>query len=190
MRIILASQSKARRKALDLLNLQYEVCPSNIDKKAITDANPETRAKRIAEAKASTVSSRYQNALLIAGDLFVVCNGKIYEKPKDKQEALSMLLELSGKRMQIVAGVAALNTQTNKMFSAAESYYPAFRTLTKAELDAYVNRFPSARSQQASHAKASSCLQKKVKAASLSCMGSPCLAWSGFSESRESMYSR
>lgn len=55
MKIILASQSLIRKRALDLLGLTYETIPSNIDEKAIRDPNPLKMAQRLSEAKAYTV---------------------------------------------------------------------------------------------------------------------------------------
>jgi len=40
MKIILASESPFRKRALDLIGLPYETRPSRIDEKAIRDDNP------------------------------------------------------------------------------------------------------------------------------------------------------
>ena len=55
MRIILASQSHIRKRALDLLNLEYDTIPSNIDEKAIRDPDPLQMAQKLSEAKAKAV---------------------------------------------------------------------------------------------------------------------------------------
>ena len=52
MKIVLASESPFRRRALDMLGLEYEVSPSRIDEKAIRDENPLELTRKIAEAKA------------------------------------------------------------------------------------------------------------------------------------------
>jgi predicted house-cleaning NTP pyrophosphatase (Maf/HAM1 superfamily) len=52
MKIVLASESQFRLRALDLLGLAYETCPSGIDEKAIRDNNPAELTRKLAEAKA------------------------------------------------------------------------------------------------------------------------------------------
>jgi len=97
MKIILASQSVARRKALEILGLEYEVIPSNFDESSIKEDNPHERARKLAEAKARTVGEKH-NAIIVAADLFVVLDHKNYEKPKDNQEAIQMLKDQSGRQ--------------------------------------------------------------------------------------------
>src|ERR1700751_46500 len=40
VKVVLASESQARKRALDILGLKYEVHPSAIDEKAVRDADP------------------------------------------------------------------------------------------------------------------------------------------------------
>lgn len=48
MKIVLASESPFRRRALDILGLTYEICPSGIDEKAIRDNNPADLTRTLA----------------------------------------------------------------------------------------------------------------------------------------------
>lgn len=52
MNIVLASRSRFRRQALDLLDVDYEVIPSDIDERSIRDSDPKFLARKLAEAKA------------------------------------------------------------------------------------------------------------------------------------------
>ena len=52
MRIVLASESESRRRALDILGLKYEVRPSAIDERAVRDLDPAVMTRKLAEAKA------------------------------------------------------------------------------------------------------------------------------------------
>lgn len=142
MRIILASQSKSRRKALDILGLKYESIPSNFDEKSIRHENPEELAKRLAEAKAKTVADKENDAVIIASDLFVVFQGKINEKPKDLHEAEAMLRSYSNNKLDIVAGLAVYNSKTKKMISKSEKHTVKFRKLTDYEIKDYMSRYP------------------------------------------------
>jgi hypothetical protein len=51
MKIVLASQSLIRKRALDLLGLTYETIPSNINEKAIRDPDPLKMAQRILKSQ-------------------------------------------------------------------------------------------------------------------------------------------
>jgi len=66
MRIVLASESASRRRALDILGLKYEVRPSRIDEKAIREDDPQKLARKLSEAKAHTVAQTTPDAIIIA----------------------------------------------------------------------------------------------------------------------------
>ena len=96
MRIVLASESASRRRAMDILGLAYEVRPSRIDEKAIREEDPERLACRLSEAKARTVAETNPDAVIVAGDAVVSKAGRIYEKPADAAEAFEFLSGFSG----------------------------------------------------------------------------------------------
>jgi septum formation protein len=142
MNIILASASPFRKKALEVLGVSYRVVPSNINEKAIRDENPSKLAQKLSEAKARAVAPSNGNALIVAADLFVTMNGKIFEKPADMTEAVEMLRAFSGKKLEIVTGLAVYNSGTQKMLSATESCTVEFRKLSEHEITDYVSRYP------------------------------------------------
>jgi len=81
-----------------MLGLAYEICPSEIDEKAIRDSNPAILTEKLAEAKARKVASEYPDAVVISGDAVVSKGNRIYEKPRTMEEAAQFLRELSGAR--------------------------------------------------------------------------------------------
>jgi septum formation protein len=141
MKIVLASESKFRKRALDILGLAYETCPSYIDEKAIRDADPAKLTRKLAEAKASKVAEQHPDAIIVAGDAVVSKNGKIYEKPRDLDQAVQFLKELSGGELQFVTSLAVLNAQTGKMLSTAEVSNITFRRLEDREIQAYILKY-------------------------------------------------
>jgi septum formation protein len=80
--------------------LAYEICPSEIDEKAIRDSNPAILTEKLAEAKARKVASEYPDAVVISGDAVVSKGNRIYEKPRTMEEAAQFLRELSGSKFQ------------------------------------------------------------------------------------------
>lgn len=140
-RIILASQSEIRRKALNILGLSYECIPANINEKAIRDPDPIKMALKISEAKAYEIAKKEQG-IIIAGDAFLVFNGEVLEKPSSLDEAYTMLNNLSGNKYTFVTGLAVYDTKTKKMRSSTATCDIYLRHLSKNEIIDYCNRYP------------------------------------------------
>ena len=142
MKIILASQSPFRKHALDILGLVYETIPSNIDESAIRHEDPHEMVKMLSKAKALKIGEDQTDALIIAADLFIVHDNRIFEKPKDETEAKEMLRTFSGNTFEIIAGLAVFNNGTKNLLSTSEVCNVSFRELTEFEIDDYVSKYP------------------------------------------------
>ena len=68
MKVILASESPFRKRALDLLGVAYQIRPSRIDEKAIRDEDPARLTQRLAEAKARRIAEECSDAVIVSGD--------------------------------------------------------------------------------------------------------------------------
>lgn len=143
MKIILASQSPFRQHALDVLGLKYEIIPSDLDESKIHHHNPRKLVCKLSRAKARRIGVKNPDSVVIAADLLVVHNGKILEKPKDLDDAQSMLQSLSGHRFEIISGLAVYNSQNLKMLSSVSVCDVAFRNLSGSEITDYINRYPA-----------------------------------------------
>jgi septum formation protein len=141
VRIVLASESQFRRRAMDLLGLAYETHPSEIDEKAVRDNRPADLTLRLAEAKARKVASEYSDAVIVSGDAVVSKGGKIYEKPRSKEEAAQFLRELSGNEFQFVTALAVLHSQSGRMLSTVETSDISFRPLIEREIQDYIDKY-------------------------------------------------
>lgn len=141
MRIILASESPFRKRALDLLGLPYEICPSRIDEKAIRDSDPAKLTRKLAEAKARAIATQHPDAVIVSGDAVAAENGRILEKPRDRKEAAQFLKELSGSEFRFVTSLAVLNASTGKMLSTVEASNIVFRPLLEAEIRTYISKY-------------------------------------------------
>jgi septum formation protein len=140
--IILASQSPQRKNLLSQLRIPFAVVPSKIDEAAITAKSHLERAKQVAFAKAKEVQKQYPNAIIIAGDTYVVDGEKEFEKPKSKQEAIEMLTHLSGKKVQELTGFAYFDAQQKIEVNTTVVVDFRFRTLSKHEIESYVANEP------------------------------------------------
>jgi septum formation protein len=141
MKIVLASESEFRRRALNMLGLAYEVCPARIDEKAIRDSDPAQLTQKLAQAKAWKVAADRPDAVIISGDAVVSKDGEIFEKPRDKTEARQFLKELSGSEFRFVTALTVINSRTRKELSAVETSDILFRELAEAEIHDYVSKY-------------------------------------------------
>ena len=155
MKIVLASESRSRRRALDILGLSYEVRPSAIDEKSIRDSDPAALTRKLAEAKAREVmqslngtpgsehgSTQAEPAVVVAGDAVVAKEGKIYEKPRDLEEATNFLRELSNSTFQFVTALVVIRTDTLRVLSTVETSEIHFRPLADREIRDYITGYP------------------------------------------------
>lgn len=142
MKIVLASESAFRKRALDLLGVAYETCPAALDEKTIRDPDPFALTRKLAEAKACKVAEQFPDALIISGDAVAAKDGRIFEKPRDNREAAEFLWELSGSEFQFVTSLAVLNSRTRRILSAAEASNITFRPLIEREIQDYISRHP------------------------------------------------
>ncbi|MGA8271467.1 MAG: Maf family nucleotide pyrophosphatase [Candidatus Sulfotelmatobacter sp.] len=142
MKVVLASESQSRRRALDILGIHYEIHPSALDEKSIRDSDPAILTKKLAEAKARAVASAVRDAVVVAGDAVVAKNGRIFEKPRDNDEATAFLRELSGSAFQFVTSLVVLRSNTHRMLSTVETSEIRFRQLVEREIQDYISRYP------------------------------------------------
>lgn len=110
--LVLASSSASRAAILKAAGLSFDAVPARIDETALIEsltadgAKPRDIADALAEAKTLKVArSMASDALVIGADQLLVCEGRIFEKPRDKEEAASHLAFLSGKTHLLVGAV-------------------------------------------------------------------------------------
>lgn len=143
MRLILASQSPYRRYAKDLLGLDYEVIPSEFNEKLIRHEDPRIMVEKISEAKAISVAERNKDAVIIASDAVVCSNGKIFEKPRDKNQAFEMLRYLSDNKFEFITGLVVYNAPANEKLATVTSCEIKFRSLSDFEINKYIAEYPA-----------------------------------------------
>ena len=111
LKIILASQSKVRKKILDEHNILNEVRPSNVDEDVVKSsllkekASPEIISKNLAELKANKISGKYGDNLVLGADSVIDLNGELISKPDNREKALEILRKLNGKKHYLISSV-------------------------------------------------------------------------------------
>ncbi len=106
--IVLASRSPRRQRLLDMLGIEYEVDPAEIEECPEPRESPESMALRLAGEKAAVVALRHPNTPILAADTLVVLDDKILGKPVSAADAERMLGMLSGRQHRVVTAVALI----------------------------------------------------------------------------------
>ena len=145
-KIILASQSKSRKSVLEQLGLSFMVHESHYEEDMTLNKTPEELAKFLSLGKAKNVATSYTNAIIIAGDTFIVYKNKIIGKPKNEKDAIQMLQNFSGKSIKVVSGLAIIDTKNNKIVNDYGVGFVNFRKLNKKEIKMYAKTKESLRS--------------------------------------------
>ncbi|MBQ4527888.1 MAG: septum formation inhibitor Maf [Clostridia bacterium] len=112
MNFILASKSPRRREILSNVGLLFEIVESDVDESTISKELPaHIYVQELAMLKSSDVASKYgKGNLVIGADTVVVSDDEIIGKPKDRDDAISMLKKFSGKVHKVVSGISVTNT--------------------------------------------------------------------------------
>ncbi len=137
MAIILASKSPRRRQLISMLGIEYEVCVAQVDENIDFSLSPQENVMRISSDKAAAVARNFtDNDIIIAADTMVVCNGARLGKPTDRENAVEMLKNLSGKTHQVMTALCI--RQGEKVVRCVEVTDITFRQLSEKEIRAYV----------------------------------------------------
>ena len=108
-RIILASGSQARRAMLENAGLIIDVRPAAIDEqdiqKTLKGQSPTQIAQALADEKALAVSREAQGALVIGSDQVLECDGEVFSKAPNKEEARAKLSILRDRSHRLISAV-------------------------------------------------------------------------------------
>jgi septum formation protein len=137
--IILASGSPRRQELFKELGLDFSIMV-----KAVEEIYPSTlKAAEItnylAELKAAAFSELAENDIVITADTIVWMNNKAIEKPKDKQHAIEMLQELSGKCHEVITSICIKTFTSKKVFYDVTKV--SFKPLSMEEINYYVENY-------------------------------------------------
>ena len=111
MKIILASGSPRRKELLSLITPNFEIVVSGVDESLQEGLTPEKQTERLAYVKAKDVFEKTSgDRIIIGSDTIVTKNGKIYGKPKNRENAIQMIKELleGDKTHSVITGLSIL----------------------------------------------------------------------------------
>ncbi|BDC02782.1 Maf-like protein [Clostridium perfringens] len=141
MKVILASKSPRRVKILEKIVKEFEVVQSNFDENTIDfKGDIEKYVKDLSRNKAIEVSKRLNEpSIVIAADTVVFQSGKVLEKPKNEEDAFSMLSSLSGNTHKVYSGICLINTYDDTVVTDCDCTEVRFSELNPRQIRNYIN---------------------------------------------------
>ena len=144
-KIILASNSKVRKKILNENGIECKVFPSNVDEESAKEslikenANPQLISKNLAELKANKVSLKFNNEIVLGADSVIDINGELVSKPKNRKEALKILKKLNGKTHYLISSVC-ISKNGSMIWNYTDKAALTMKDLTDKQLKEYLSK--------------------------------------------------
>jgi len=144
-KIILASKSEVRKKILDQNGISCEVIPANIDEEQVKEsllkekATPEIISKNLAELKANKVSKKKYDYFVLGADSVIDLHGKLISKPKNRDEAFTILRKLNGQQHQLISSVC-ISKNGSMIWNSTDASNLTMKQLNSDEIKSYLNK--------------------------------------------------
>lgn len=135
--VILGSKSPRREQLLKELGIKFETRGKEVDESFPQHFRREDISMFIARKKALAFKPELpENGIVISADTIVAVDDLILSKPADEKDAERMLKLLSGRRHQVITGVAILSARKSESFFVKTDV--SFRVLKPEEISYYV----------------------------------------------------
>ena len=135
--LTLASGSQVRAALMRGAGLEFDTAVSGVDEDAIKarhGGTPDALALKLAEAKARAIA---RDGLVVGADQILVCDGVLFDKPKDMDEARENLKKFRGRTHALVSGTVLLD-DGKPVWSLAEQVTLTMRQFSDEFLEAYL----------------------------------------------------
>jgi len=139
-KIILASQSPRRKQLLEWAEVPFDIVVRETDEHFPPGIPPEEVAVYIARNKAIAVQKDLPaGSTVLAADTIVVLGENIIGKPVHREDAVSILLALSGEKHRVITGVVLRKDDTEIAFYDITDV--EFHSLSVEEIEFYVDKY-------------------------------------------------
>lgn len=140
-KILLASKSPRRHELLKMLDVDFDIAPTvEVDEVFPSELSPRQVPIFLAQLKANAYKNLIKdNELIITADTVVINAGNVLGKPENEQEAVNMLLSMSGHTHTVVTGVSL--TSAEKQVSFDVSTEVIFANISSEDAKYYVSKY-------------------------------------------------
>lgn len=137
MKVVLASKSPRRRELLHNIFDEFEIITRDTDESFPLGMHPKEAVEILAVRKGEAVTKElFQDTLVISSDTLVELDGIPLGKPESEEDAIKMLLSLSGKTHNVHTGVAI--HYCGRVFSGVDTAEVTFKEFSFDEAESYV----------------------------------------------------
>ncbi|HPE21414.1 MAG TPA: Maf family protein [Bacteroidales bacterium] len=138
--LILASASPRRRQLMHEAGFSFRTAETGFTEQW----PPHLRGKEIAEFLAAGKADSWSEniaprQIVITADTIVWCRERLLGKPRDDDEAVSFLKQLSGCRHEVITGICLRDSGRKSVFSVSTGV--TFRELSHEEIVFYVENY-------------------------------------------------
>ena len=146
--LILASASPIRAALLEAAQIAFDIAPASVDEDAIKQAalqegfSHDELVVLLAELKAEAVSQN-QSGYVLGCDQILVCEDRLFSKPRTLNKAKSHLRLLQGRAHQLKTA-CVLFREGKRIWHHLSTATLTMRPLSEADIDAYITSFPEA----------------------------------------------
>lgn len=139
MDLILGSTSPRRGEILNFFSVTFLQIPSQFDEDSIPfEGNPSLYVSTLAEKKAQALSLQYPTSAILTADTTVAAHGKVYNKPKNREEAVQFLSELSDSWHSVFTGLSL--SFAGKTHTLCEETKILFHPLSLEQINHYLDK--------------------------------------------------
>lgn len=139
-RIILASQSPRRKQLLEQAHIPFEVRVVATEETFPADMPLPEVPVHIALQKADAVRNICApDDIILAADSVVIIDNTVIGKPQDRDDAIRILSQLSGRTHEVITGVVIRQGARQHTFSKTTLVH--FKPLTTAHISFYVDEY-------------------------------------------------
>jgi septum formation protein len=136
--LILASASPRRRELLSQLGIPFEVVVADVSEHEDPATDPRVMVAHNAALKADWVAERHPDAVVLGADTTVFLDGVTINKPRDLNEARSMLRRLSGREHTVYTGIALRRRSIGLKIDQGVSSLVEFKPFGDAVIEEYL----------------------------------------------------
>jgi len=139
--LILGSQSPRRKEILSFFSLPFIQVSPNFDESLLPfNGDPQTYVKQLSDGKAHSLIDSYPHEIILTADTIVYKEGKVYGKPKNKQELYLFIKELQGSWHTVFTSLTV--RQGSKEYQKTEATQVLFNSISESQLASYSKRIP------------------------------------------------
>ncbi|MFN5421668.1 MAG: Maf family protein [bacterium] len=142
-KIILASGSPRRKTLFEWAELPFEIVVSDADESFNQSDSPSDIALSIACKKniaaRAIMNNEQASSIVVSADTIVVLDNKVIGKPQDRDDAICILQQLSGKTHRVITAVCISDHQ--KEYTFFDTTHVTFHELTDEQITHYVDHY-------------------------------------------------